>query len=308
MLVSIIMPMRNAESYIRQTLASILTGFYSNIEIIIVDDGSSDDSVNIIQQLNDPRILIIPGESKGIAAAFNKALDVVRGEVVMRCDADDLYTKDRIAWQISWLKENPKYDGVCGNFSMIDVKGVVVNDTLNSDCVSDDITNELKSGVTRTHFCTYAIKTNILKKINGCREYFITAEDVDLQLRLGENSRIWYEHKVSYLYRLHDMSITHSQPDNQRVFFEKTAKKFQKQRLSEGNDELDNNSAPTPPPGKNNKSHSADKHITSMLVGSAWNLHQQGKKKEALGRMFKALSLSPIDFKIWKSMVAMILK
>lgn len=308
MLVSIIIPMRNAERYIERTLKSIVFGGYSNIEIIIVDDGSSDNSVKLIEKINDLRIHIITGDCKGIAAAFNKALDVVRGEVVMRCDADDLFVKDRITWQIAWLEDNPDYDGVCSNFSMIDENDEMVNDSLNSGNFSADITNELNNGITRTSFCTYAIWTHVLKKINGCREYFVTAEDIDLQLRIGEVAKIWYEHNMSYLYRLHDVSITHSQPNNQRLFFEQTAREFQIQRLSMGSDDLDNKMPPTPPSKDNSRAQSACEHIKNMLIGSAWRLRQSGLKRQALLRMIKALMISPMDFKIWKSILVMIIK
>jgi len=307
-LVSIIIPMRNAERYIEKTLKSIVSGEYSNIEVIIVDDGSSDDSVAIIDDFNNSRIRVIQGDCKGIAAAFNKALDVTQGEVVMRCDADDLYIKNRISRQVSWLKQHPDYGAICGNFSMIDKNDEIVNDAFNFGVLSEDITAELNKGITRTTFCTYAIKTDVLKKINGCREYFVTAEDIDLQLRIGEVAKVWYEHKVNYLYRLHDVSITHSQPNNQRLFFEQTAREFQIQRLSMGSDDLDNNAPPTPPSKDNSRAQSACEHIKSMLIGSAWRLHQSGLKRQALLRVIKALMISPMDFKIWKSILAMIIK
>ena len=308
MLVSIIIPMRNAERYIEKTIESIISGEYSEIEIIIVDDGSSDNSVKIIEKINDSRIHVIQGDCKGIAAAFNKALAVVQGDVVMRCDADDLYPKGRISWQVNWLKSNPDFDAVCCNYSMIDKYGDMINEPLDPDRASEDISHELQEGITRTSFCTYAIKTSILKKINGCREYFSTAEDIDIQLRIGEVAKVCHEHKVGYLYRLHDVSITHSQPNNQRIFFENQAREFQRQRALKGVDDLDNGCPSLPPHGDGEHPHSANEHIKNMLIGAAWRLHQHGEKKQALSRALKAFMLAPKDYKVWKSIIMLIIK
>lgn len=308
MLVSIIIPMRNAEEYIKETLCSIFSSEYNNIEVIIVDDGSTDGSVDVVHNFSDSRIKIIPGDCKGISAAFNKALESVTGDIVMRCDADDLYTKDRISKQVTWLIEHPEYDGMCNNFSMIDIKGRIVNDSLNSSSISEDITGELNLGKTRTHFCTYAVKTKVLREIKGCRKYFVTAEDIDLQLRIGEKAKIWYENSVNYLYRLHDASITHSQQDEERIFYEKTARDFLKQRLLNGKDDLEKGIAALPPSNKIDKPKSANEHITIMLQASAWELHRQGKKQQALSRAFKALALNPLKYQTWKAILVILIK
>ncbi len=308
MFISIIMPMRNAELYVKKAIYSIIDGGYEEFEIIIINDGSTDNSLKIVKQINDPRILVIPGDCNGIAAAFNKALEYAKGDIVARCDADDLYVKGRLEWQVTWLHNHPEYDGVCSNFSMIDFKDEVVNDTLNSSQHSEEITFELTSGITRTHYCSYAIKTDVLRRIRGCREYFITAEDIDLQLRIGENAKIWYEDKVSYYYRLHEVSITHSQPNNQRVFFEETAREFQKQRGINKFDDLEKGCPPIPPEKSDAKQHTAKEHIKKMLVASAWKQHNIGNRKKALIGLLKALKINLIDFTIWKMIIAMVFK
>ena len=308
MLVSILIPMRNAEPYIEKTLNSILKGSYEIIEIIVIDDGSIDDSLNIVKALNDSRVKVFSGACMGIASAFNRALDLSNGELVMRCDADDLYVDDRVSWQVAWLKRNSGYDGICCNFGVIDSSGDVINDVLNSGLTSECITDELKGGVTRTHFCTYCVKTSVLKRINGCREFFVTAEDIDLQLRIGEVANIWYESRVGYLYRLHATSATHTQQNSQRIFYEDTAKIFQKQRQLDGVDRLECGDPPIPPKHSKEKPNTANRHIVDMLNGKAWSLYRRGNKVQAVRPLFKALILNPLEIKTWKSILMIILK
>src|SRR5437868_1666996 len=95
--ISVIIPTRNAERYIRSTLESVCAQRDVDLEIVVIDDGSTDRSIEIVREVNDPRIRIIPGPQRGISAAFNAGLAEARGELIARCDADDLYPPDRLA-------------------------------------------------------------------------------------------------------------------------------------------------------------------------------------------------------------------
>src|SRR6478735_6699673 len=82
--ISVLIPCRNAEPYIRSTLESILSQHDVDLEIVLIDDGSTDRSTEIARSLNDERIRIIPGPQRGISAAFNAGLAEARGEIVAR--------------------------------------------------------------------------------------------------------------------------------------------------------------------------------------------------------------------------------
>src|SRR4051812_3338281 len=106
------MPMRNAERFVAKSLRSLLgqrgqrgQGDAFELEVIVVDDGSTDRSADVVRGLNDVRIRIVPGPQRGISAAFNAGLAAARGQVLARCDADDLYPPDRLDWQVRWLAE-----------------------------------------------------------------------------------------------------------------------------------------------------------------------------------------------------------
>src|SRR5437667_6185581 len=241
--ISVLVPVRNAEPYIRSTVDSVLAQKDVNLELIVIDDGSTDQSIDIVKRINDPHIRVIPGPQRGISAAFNAGLAEAQGDFVARCDADDLYPPERLAWQVTFLREHPEFGAVCGYFSTITEAGKFVADAYVNE-TPQEITDELRQGTGRSHICAYLFRTEILRKIDGCREWFVTSEDRDLQYRLAEATRIWFEPKPAYLYRLHDQSITHTQKLAERAFYENAAKCFQAQRRAGEMDDLQKGAPP----------------------------------------------------------------
>ena len=306
-LVSIVVPMHNAEDYISKALGSILRETEIPIEVIMVNDKSTDASLARVLAFPDKRIRVVDGPGRGISACLNAGLAEARGAIIMRCDADDLYPEMRIKQQVAWLSANPEYAAVCGSFSTIDSKGRLVSD-LQCGAESREITSELREGIVRTHLCTYAIRAESMIRIGGFREYFESAEDIDMQLRLGEAWRIRYIPDNYYFYRLHASSITHSQSNVVREFFERTAFEFQKQRRTSGLDELQRGNPPSEPEARLSPASSSSAHIQSMLLGRAWREHASGQKTRALRTGWRAATANPLNISVWKSLVALALK
>lgn len=91
-MISIVLPVYNAEPYLRECLDSVLSQTYSDFELIAVDDGSTDSSLGILREYQDPRIRVFSlSENRGISEARNKGLSEVKGELVAFIDADDIY-------------------------------------------------------------------------------------------------------------------------------------------------------------------------------------------------------------------------
>ena len=109
MLISIIIPFYNSEEFIERSLMSCLTQSYSDIEIIMVDDGSTDKSSQIISVVSggDSRVRVISQKNAGASAARNKGLDVARGEFVMFLDSDDWIDPDMIQDMLQIVKDHP---------------------------------------------------------------------------------------------------------------------------------------------------------------------------------------------------------
>lgn len=305
--VSVIIPMRNAEHYIRNTLNTILSENSVSLELIIVDDLSTDCSVRIVESFHDSRIKILTGTGEGISAALNLAIEEASGEVIMRCDADDYYPPDRIRRQYAWMSNNIDYGALCGGFSTMDGNANFIAKMETGD-ISEDITTELTSSITRTHFCTFAIRANVLRKLGGFRKFFETAEDIDLQLRLSSVTKVMYAPDINYMYRLHNQSITHTQGNVRRNFFEDTARYFQHQRNALGVDDLDKGKPPIAPSIHDDKSNSVEEQIQGILIGRAWDLHAKGFRLRSLMLAWQAFIHNPLTFRHYRSVIALILK
>jgi len=306
-LVSVIMLMKNAEAFVAEAIESVLSQTFSHIELIIVDDQSDDESRRLVEGLDDSRIKLLNGEGKGVAAAFNKALEVASGTYICRCDADDLFPKTRLATQVLWLQSNPSFGAICGRYESMDEKGNHVSTFLCGSGQYEDITEELLESKTRTSLCTFLVKRNAIIELGGCRDFFITSSDIDLQLRLATKIKIGFAPEITYYYRLHDASITHTQAANQRVFFEKTARLFQQQRTTTGEDDLERGMPPTIPQ-KNTSESNVKTQISHLLISEAWKSHRQGNKIQAIRKGLSACSAMPYGYSNWKNLFFLIIK
>lgn len=117
-LVSIIVPVYNAEEFLAKCLDSLLAQSYSPIEIILVNDGSTDNSLDICNDyaLKHKNIQVINQENKGVSVARNNALDVVKGEYIAFCDSDDYMYPEMISTLVKNMEENECELSVCGFF------------------------------------------------------------------------------------------------------------------------------------------------------------------------------------------------
>jgi glycosyltransferase involved in cell wall biosynthesis len=298
--------MRNAEPFVRAAVESVLAQQDSDLEVIVIDDGSTDRSAQVVAGIGDPRVRLIPGPRKGISAAFNAGLAAAKGEFLARCDADDLYPPDRIAPQRGFLLEHPEFGAVSGSFVVTDQQGRVIEQK--QDEPGGDVTDELRRGQGRSHICAYLFRTELLRQLGGCREFFVTAEDVDLQLRLSEITRIWHNSRLAYRYRLHDASITHVQRAAERSFYEQCARRFQEQRLAGGKDDLELGRPPAPPKSDASSPVSARRQIQNLLLGQAWAAHGAGAKCEAIKLGARAWMASPLSPAAWRSVIALLVK
>jgi glycosyltransferase involved in cell wall biosynthesis len=114
-LISVILPVYNAERFISLAFESVLRQTHEKFEVIAIDDGSSDDSLVILEEFakRDPRVRIISRENKGLVATLNEGLDLARGDFIARMDADDICYPERFALQLQAFAADPNLT-VCG--------------------------------------------------------------------------------------------------------------------------------------------------------------------------------------------------
>jgi hypothetical protein len=121
--VSVLMPVRNAAPYMREAMDSILAQSFADFELVIVDDGSSDDSRSIIGSYADKRIRLIDNPATGLTAALNHGLRECRGALIARMDADDIAYSDRLSTQVAFLAAHADIDILCSDADLINERG-----------------------------------------------------------------------------------------------------------------------------------------------------------------------------------------
>ena len=124
-LVSIIVPVYNAEIYLRECLDSLINQTYKNIEIIVVDDCSTDNTLKNLKSIKDKRLRIVKLEkNSGACAARNKGIDEAKGKYIAFQDSDDLWHDDKLESQLSFMKDNKALVSFC-NFNKMNEKNEV---------------------------------------------------------------------------------------------------------------------------------------------------------------------------------------
>lgn len=126
--ISVITSVFNAEETIKDSVESILGQTFSDFEFIIVDDGSTDNSFDIIERIKDPRIVCLKNESNiGLSASLNRALNMAKGEYVARHDADDFSIRERLEHQAKFLDANPEVGILGGQMEVINRNNHVID-------------------------------------------------------------------------------------------------------------------------------------------------------------------------------------
>lgn len=126
MIVTIAIPVFNGGEYIRDAIQSVLNQTFKDFELLIINDGSTDNSMEIAQLYNDKRIKIInDGKNRGLVYRLNQSVELAKGKYYARMDADDIMHPDRIQRQIDYLTVNPEIDVVGTAIYSIDAHNVI---------------------------------------------------------------------------------------------------------------------------------------------------------------------------------------
>lgn len=128
-LVSIVIPVHNAEEYVREALDSCINQTYTNLEIVVVDDKSEDGTLNILREYEqrDSRVKVLAVEKQnGLGNVINIGIRESNGKYIARMDADDIMCPERIEKQLKYLESNPNCVAVGGQIDIIDEQGNVV--------------------------------------------------------------------------------------------------------------------------------------------------------------------------------------
>lgn len=206
-IISVLLPVYNAEKFVGAAIDSILTQSYNDFELIIINDGSTDGSEDLIKSYADPRIVYLENETnKGLVKSLNSGLAAVRGIYIARMDADDISCSDRFEKQVNFLERRPEIGVLGGAYREITSTGQersihrfpLTHHLLSwSLCYRNPIAHP-----------SVMLRKDLLTKIGGYPTDVIIPEDYYLWCTL--NSRTMFANLPDILikYRLHGGSIS----------------------------------------------------------------------------------------------------
>ena len=183
-IISVIIPVYNGEKTIRETIESVLNQTLSKFELIVINDGSQDSTLDIVTSIQDPRLKVFSYSNAGVSASRNNGLSHARSEFISFLDADDLWTPDKLEAQLKALSENPQAAVAYSWTDHIDEFGQVLSPashvTLNGDIYANLLTgNFLANG------SNVLIRRQALIEVGGFDQSLAFGEDWDMWLRLA---------------------------------------------------------------------------------------------------------------------------
>ena len=207
--ISVIMPVYNAEKYLATAIESVLQQTFRDFELIIINDGSKDKTLDIIKSFNDPRIKLISRENRGIVSTLNEGLEIAKGKYVARMDGDDICEPNRFEEQYNFLETHPKIGLVVSTVELIDENDESLSIIWPED--REAITEkQIRENMPKNNCIAHPaimIRSKIIKKYKYHNQK--NGEDYDLWLRiLSDNIVIHKINKPLLRYRLHSQSLT----------------------------------------------------------------------------------------------------
>jgi len=208
-LVSVVIAVYNGENYLEQAVHSVEKSFYKNFEIVLVNDGSTDNTGNVCKQLAKKyrNIRYFSYEkNKGLSDALNFALKRTRGEFIARMNHDDIMVQDRLLKQVRFLKNHPQYVLIGGALELINEQGKSF-DLLQLPATDEEIR---KSWLYLNAFADPAVmyRKSAFLKTNGYNQYYYPADDYHLWYRLGQFGKVANLKTVVTKFRVHRKAAT----------------------------------------------------------------------------------------------------
>lgn len=213
-LVSVIIPTYDRAIYLGDSIRSVLAQTYSNLELIVVDDGSTDDTEAIVGEFQDPRLRYVRQPNRGRSNARNHALSLASGKFITFLDSDDLYLPDKIRLQVNYLKTHPATGMVYTCAHCIDEQGEMLSHQYQasvSGLIYESIAFFTPVTITLPTVMTYR---EVLDKVGNFDEKMHRFEDTDMWRRISKYCRIDAMQEYTCLLRTHeDNSLLNQKPD-----------------------------------------------------------------------------------------------
>lgn len=218
---SVVVPLYNKEKYIKRTLDSILNQTFSDFEIIIVNDGSTDKSCEVIESIKDDRIHLIHKENGGVSSARNRGIKEAKGEFIAFLDADDEWFANKLQKQYVLHKKNPKLVWSCSGYMLVSKKRKDKEIVFSKSKILPDAIEAIVNGL-KIFTSTVVIKKEVFKNPRLLfNEKAITSEDREVWYKLAcIYPSVGYIQNILSIYnREVNDSLTHTILQNKTFYF-----------------------------------------------------------------------------------------
>lgn len=216
--ISVLLPVYNNERHLKAAVDSILGQTFGDFEFIIIDDGSTDTSLEILEAYakQDPRIRLFSRPNAGFCRTLNEGLSHAMGEFIGRMDADDIAMPDRFERQVAYLKDHPECVLMGGRILLIDEEGAPICEMcLEETHEAIDSAHMAGRGGSIAHPAMMA-RRSAVEAIGGYASEYEYAEDLDFCLRLAEAGRVANLPETVLHYRQHLSSLSYQRTEQQR--------------------------------------------------------------------------------------------
>lgn len=205
-LVSVVVPAFNQGRYLADAIHSAVSQTYTNLEVIVVDDGSTDDTRDIVRRISDPRLRYVHQENRGLSAARNTGIRHALGSFLSFLDADDLFCSEKLARLLNAFVEKPELGFVAGQAILVDEQGVPLGERFERP-VPDESTEWLLGNP--LHVGSVLLRREWQERVGFFDEELRSYEDWDMWLRLARAGcpMGWVPYPVSQ-YRFHRAQMT----------------------------------------------------------------------------------------------------
>ncbi len=211
--ITVLMPVYDAGEYIEEAMKSILSQTFRDYEFLIINDGSTDNSADVIRKFSDSRIRFVENESNiGLSGTLNKGIRLARGEYIARMDADDITLPTRFEKQVGFLDQNPDV-ALCGTWYT--VFGATRRTTLRLPINQKEIKCYLLFNPPFGHPTVMFRKTVFVTRGLWFDKDYTPAEDYNCWVRFVEHERLANIPEVLLMYRIHKHQMT--QPPNSQA-------------------------------------------------------------------------------------------
>lgn len=242
-MISIIIPLYNKESTVAQTLACIFQQTYKDFEIVVVDDGSTDQSAAVVERINDSRIRLIKQKNGGVSAARNRGIAEAKYELLALMDADDEWKPDYLQTQMDLVSKYPQCDVFCCNYEFKSAEGNVSPTIIRKlpFTGTDGILSNYFEVASCSHppICSISIMVRkaAIQSVGGFPVGIKSGEDLLTWARLAVKYQIAYSTKVLSTF-VNSCINDNSKPKERFSEEDAVLKGLQQLYLSEGNSEV----------------------------------------------------------------------